>query len=64
MNDERREEQEYPGDAEGHGWRTPAVPDQDGEDVAGHVLYLPPTEDGISGRSGFDKAPPAHDDEP
>ncbi len=63
MNDERREEPDTE-DAEGHGWRTPAASDRDGDDVAGHVQYRPPTEDGVSGRSGFDKAPPAHDDEP
>jgi len=62
-NDERREEPDTE-DAEGQGWRTPVAPDEDGDDVAGHVQYRPPTEDGISGRSGFDKAPLAHDDEP
>ena len=63
MNDERREEPDTE-DVQGQGWRTPAASDQDGDDVAGHVQYRPPTEDGVSGRSGFDKAPPAHDDGP
>ena len=63
MNDERRDGPDTE-DAEGHGWRNPAAPDRDGDDVAGHVQYRPPTEDGVSGWSGFDKAPAADDSEP
>ncbi len=63
MNDERGEPDTE--DAEGS-WltSTPATSDRDGGHVTGHVQYRPPTEDGVTGRSGFDKAPPAHDDEP